>query len=60
MCFFVRHLSVFGIRRQACMAILMKNKRLICDSTQKNKAAIRIIVFYFRLLYNNIVMEIFS
>ena len=42
------------------MAILMKNKRLICDSKQKKKAAIRIIVFYFRLLYNNIVMEIFS
>lgn len=42
------------------MAILIKNKRLICDSIQKNKTAIRIIVFYFRLLYNNIVMEIFS
>jgi hypothetical protein len=42
------------------MAILMKNKCLICDSIQKNKAAIRIIVFYIRVLYNNIVMEIFS
>lgn len=29
------------------MAILMKNKRLICDSIQKNKAAIRIIVFLY-------------
>ncbi len=42
------------------MAILMKNKRMICVSIQKNMAAIRINVFYFRLLYNNIVMEIFS
>ena len=42
------------------MVILMKNKRLICDSIQKNKAEIRIIVFYFRLFYNNIVMQIFS
>ena len=32
------------------MVILMKNKRLICDSIQKNKAEIRIIVFYLKVI----------